>query len=385
MSFSSAMVISCAIDFSAFIGAEASIVVLGRMIGEGMGYLGRCIVGFLSDVIGDRRKFLLLGYGTIIFIKPVFIVCSTALLPQMTRIILYTSANITEKFFGSLRDPVRDAWLADYTPVEDLSVNLTFRRFLSYFGSIAGAMFSFIFTDKISYPKLFTIATIPAFLGVMILFKSIHNQKDLKQVKTTKNLYSTFIEDIKKTKMGLILIFLLIGIFLLFLGKINEFSLWLTARKSGIFESNSILFLVFYLSSCFSSVALSMLLEKFSAYILIIFAAIGFLLINSYIPHCLSYNLLIGSTIFYGLYAAFIDILTTYIVLKIFQKTNWKATIISILNLTIGISYSLAGILNKNIISHYGIIMPFKLSCIPISLGIIMILIAYFMSLNKKN
>lgn len=385
MSFSSAMILSCAIDFSKFLGVSASIIVLGRMIGEGGGYLGRFIVGFISDIFGNRRNILLFGYGAIVFIKPMFILSCWDCLPTMQRVFIYTTANVSEKFVGSLRDPIRDAWLADYTKKEDMPINLTFRRIFSYAGTILGALCSLFLSGNITYVKLFSFALVPAFLGVGILWKFVHNSPKLQRIARSHNLIGAFFQDLKQKKSGLFVSTLFLGVFFLFLGKSNEFSLWFAGEKFGIHESNPVLFMVFYLSSCAGALLLPFLLEKISVYLILIVAGIFVIIINLLLPYFFSYWLMLLATVYYGIYGAFLDLLTTLITLQHFHDSKWKATLISLLNFTIGIAYGFAGLLNKSVIEKFGIIAPFKLSVWPVGIGIIIILGIYFFIDRNKN
>ena len=386
MNLSSSMIISKAMDFSVFMGAEASIIVFGRQIGEGAGYFGRFIIGFLSDVAGDRRKFLLLGYGAMLIIKPIFVLCTLDFIANDYRIFLYTSANASEKFFGSMRDPIRDAWLADYTKTSDLSINIAFRRMLSYSGSVLGALISFFISKKLNYTTLFTIAVFPIFLGVGLLYKYAHNQANLKPSCDKRVFISSFVNDIKEKRLVIPVLLILISVFLLFMGKITEFSLWFAGKKMNIEASNSLLYIIYYISSLIGSFIVSFLMERLSPYLIMIFAAFFLGVLNIFISNGFSYFLLIFATVYYGIFAAFIDILTTCIMLGNFKDTNWKASGISVLNFTIGMACSLGGFINNYLIKKYGIIQPFCISYFPIGLGIVVLIIAYLLNLSRlKN
>jgi len=381
MSFSSAIIISCVLDFSKKSGFNDSNIVLSRWLGEGFGYIGRFIIGFLSDSKGDRRKFLLICYGSIILIKPMFIVSCLDISSSM-KLISYSLANIVEKFTGAARDSIRDVWILEMTGGKNLKESLSVRRGLSNIGSFSGALFSLMFAGKIPYVELYSFAAIPAFCGLFILFKYVQNPKNITK-NTSNNKISTFLMEFKNNEDKKILKIIFMTLICLFLGKINELSLWVFAASKGVCLKNAFLFLMYYASSMIGALTLNYFCDILSIYgILFILAGIN-ICFNFLIIMKINYFILFIANFYFGVYNSFLEILTSFLILKYFLNSKWKATIISLLNLMIGIAYSFSGIMNRFLTGWYGLNFPFKFSMIPTFSG--MILVSYLYYLDKKN
>ena len=169
----------------------------------------------------------------------------------------------------------------------------------------------------------------------------------------------------------------------LFLGKINELSLWVFAASKGVCLKNAFLFLMYYASSMIGALTLNYFCDILSIYgILFILAGIN-ICFNFLIIMKINYFILFIANFYFGVYNSFLEILTSFLILKYFLNSKWKATIISLLNLMIGIAYSFSGIMNRFLTGWYGLNFPFKFSMIPTFSG--MILVSYLYYLDKKN
>ena len=382
MSCSSSIIISCALDFSKTLNTTFSVIILGRVLGEVSGYLGKFIFSFLSDFYTSRRNFLLLCYGSVLVTKPIFIFSSLGILSNASSVVYYTIANIGDKFFGSVRDPIRDAWISEKTQEEHIKENFLFRVFFSILGTISGALISYMLINKITFTKLFLISFSISLIGLKFLYINIHDNKIIEETSKTKdnNLFVSFYKHLIKSEQSTFVIYLIAMIVFLYLGKVNEFSLWVMAKNIGIQCNNTLLFMLFYVSSIVASIIIS----YFSKYNLkLLFISSLILIINNImIKVKLSLLTLILATLSYGLYSTILNTLSSISILYFFRNSRWKSTALSSLNLVIGISYLISGIIQKIIIDHYDSYKIFDYSIVSILLSYVFMYYLYF---NRKK
>lgn len=119
--------------------------------------------GVVSDYWGKRKPLAVLGYGLGAFSKPLFALASTAGLVLTARLI--------DRVGKGIRGAPRDALVADITPPELRGAAFGLRQSLDTVGAFVGPLLAMglMLLWANDFRAVFWVATIPAFLCVMLL------------------------------------------------------------------------------------------------------------------------------------------------------------------------------------------------------------------------
>lgn len=153
-------------------------LLFNRAISESASTLVKPISGVLSDYFSNRKVFLLIGYGFIVFTKFFFWVSTlTWLLPLSLLYWLYISNNFVDRICDALRDAPRNALVLDsihkecdkkeVSHIKSLSFSL--RKGLSAIGTILACILSFFLLKY----KLLTISSLCIVAVIMILIATL--------------------------------------------------------------------------------------------------------------------------------------------------------------------------------------------------------------------
>lgn len=356
--------------------SSPSFLVSLRTLAEGSSYFIKVLIGVFSDITKKRKLFLIIGYGSMLFIKPIFILVALGILPFTWNAVFYSIAQITDRLLNAVRDTPRDSIIADVTKVNKRSQAFGVRRFFAALGSqvgglialILGLILTYIFKENyhIKYSILYIIAALPAFYCIYILKNKVEEPtKTLDEEKENWFSLKILLED--RQNLWHYIILMLIT-FILSFGKFNEICIFQMARLLGYQESFVIIcYMYFYGIVALSSYLLSLHKQKDSI-IIMIYSIASLFFNNILLGYFGSYllSLVCGLTCL-GIYVGITESVISGTIATIFPKKNMRATLFGIMNVILGIStLSSGGVIvylsNKKIplyqIYRYGIIPP---------------------------
>lgn len=147
-------------------------LILVRGFSESVPHIIKVFSGYLSDRIRNRKLFLMFGYGSMIFFKICFFVCSlTWIFPLAFLSILYIITQILDRVMNCVRDSSRDALLVDSTPKHLLSISFAIRKTIASCGSIFSGLLAFflIRAGLVTMTNMYFLAIFPVIIATLIL------------------------------------------------------------------------------------------------------------------------------------------------------------------------------------------------------------------------
>jgi len=153
---------------TSILGAPVSVLGLLDGIGDFIAYGSKFPAGWLSDRIRHRKPLIWLGY----------------LLAGLSRIGYAIAPVVSWLFplkvmerFGKLRDPPRDALLADITPRKKRGHAFGFLTSMDNLGAALGPVFGILLFALLSYRGMFALAAIPSLVGAAAIVFFVHEHK----------------------------------------------------------------------------------------------------------------------------------------------------------------------------------------------------------------
>jgi hypothetical protein len=209
-----------------------SFLITVRCLAEGFSYFIKVIVGVFSDLTKKRKVFLMLGYGGVLIIKPLFIIVSLGMFTNKTNAIIYAIAQISDRLLNATRDTPRDSLIADATEISLRTQSFGLRRCFASLGSQVGGFLALVVTFiTAKYSILYTIASLPAFYSVYILYKNVQEPHKTHEEKSASWFsLGKLMEEKEKLKQYIFFMFI---IFILSFGKFNEICLFQVANNLG--------------------------------------------------------------------------------------------------------------------------------------------------------
>lgn len=147
--------------FLVSLGAGAAAVGLVEGVAEATASLFKVVGGRLSDRIGIRRPFLLLGYGLPGLLRPLL-----ALATQPWHVLLYRFLDRTGK---GLRTAPRDALVAELVPKGALGQAYGLHRAMDTLGATLGPLLATLLLPLVGVRGVFWLSALPALLTVLVL------------------------------------------------------------------------------------------------------------------------------------------------------------------------------------------------------------------------
>lgn len=422
-----------------FVGGSANIIstnnmVVIRSISDGLANFSKIFGGFFSDKFQNRKNFLFLGYGSIIFVKMFFAFLTfdtvKSFFPIIILQIIFVISQIFDRSMNAIRDPARDAILMECSSKETRGIVFGLRKFLTSLGSILGGLITIILIyymqknysitylyEYILAPAIFLviliaayflknrllifffgiilcgfgliinkmhvsslvylISVIPIILSLFVISKKIQEPKNPLKDKFNINLVA-LLKNFKFKEIKNILLLLLLMSLLSF-GKLTEYHIFNMGMSLGLPAYYiPIMFTILYLIITLLSYVLGYFLDKKYNYLILMIAVLSVLIGN--------YFLSISTTLIYfwiglvlnGVFLAANDSVFASIISMYIPKPEIKATIF-------GLIYGISGFMalfNSLIILYlnslhtpYQII--YKLTCIPIFMGFVLLLFNY--------
>jgi hypothetical protein len=227
--------------------------VMIRALAEGIGYAGKCLSGYLSDLISNPRLFVLFGYGLVIVLKFVLWVFNFGLGSNTLRYYVFLSCNIMDRILNTWRDVPRDLMLQKNVDRQHLGANLLFRKSGSILGSISGLLF-FCYAP-ISLTIKFVVSILTALAGFLIIATFTEHQiiTQKQRNKQKDGLFSKFFKILSQRKW--IFVLLIAGLFL-FLGKVDDMLIGTFFPSENLRKA---LMIVFYLAGILFTLFLSLI------------------------------------------------------------------------------------------------------------------------------
>lgn len=144
----------------------SSMVVVGIIegIAESIAGISKGYFGFISDRIGKRKPFVILGYGLSAFLKS---------LPGVwTAVNGILTARVGDRIGKGIRTAPRDALLASYSTQENRGAVFGFHRGVDTLGAALGPALSliFLFFFPGQYQMIFLLAFIPSVIAFTLAF-----------------------------------------------------------------------------------------------------------------------------------------------------------------------------------------------------------------------
>jgi len=158
---SSEMIFAVLPLFYASLGIGGSAVGIIEGISESVATFLHVFSGWFSDRIRKRKALIFAGYFLSSASKTLFLFAGTA------RQLVF--ARGVERIGKGMREPPRDALVAESVKPESYGMAFGIHRMLDTAGAILGVVLSLLLISKLGYRGIFLIALIPAFLGAFLV------------------------------------------------------------------------------------------------------------------------------------------------------------------------------------------------------------------------
>ncbi len=279
------------IFLTAVLGASMATVGLIEGIAEVTAGLLKGYFGTLSDKLGKRSIFVVIGYGLSALVKPL-----PGIFPYVSTVLF---SRTTDRIGKGIRTAPRDALLAAYSEGNTGAV-FGFHRGMDTFGAVAGPLIALLilFILPGDYTSVYLIAAVPS---VFAVYFTLRVKDPLREsfVKKESHLKKFLISAPKQYKRLLILLTLF--------SLVNSSDVFLILKSRDITHSDTtaILGYVFYnLIYALSSYPMGVLADKFGKKNIFIIGLFIFSLVYFGFAQFQYYFLMWLLFAFYGIYAA---------------------------------------------------------------------------------
>ncbi|MBI4450535.1 MFS transporter [Candidatus Woesearchaeota archaeon] len=150
------------------LGAPASILGLLDGIGDAISYASRLPAGWLSDRLGKRKPMIWTGYTLAGFSR-----IGYALSPAVGWLFPFKAMDR----LGKMRDPPRDALLADVTPKKHRGRAFGTLTAMDNLGATLGPLFGLLLFGLLGYRWLFALAALPSLIGAALVLSVVHEHR----------------------------------------------------------------------------------------------------------------------------------------------------------------------------------------------------------------
>jgi MFS family permease len=157
------------------LGSSKLFIGLIEGIAESTASILKIFSGWLSDKLGKRKILVSLGYGLSSLGKPILSIVTAGWQVLVLRFM--------DRFGKGVRTSPRDAMIADSSLSERRGLSFGFHRAMDSGGAVLGPLLAFLFLPLVNrnYRTLFLIASIPAFLSVLLLILFVKEKKKAKE------------------------------------------------------------------------------------------------------------------------------------------------------------------------------------------------------------
>lgn len=356
------------IFLSSVLGASMAVVGLIEGLAEVTAGLLKGYFGILSDKLGRRSIFVVLGYTLSAVSKPL-----PGILPNTLTVL---AARVTDRIGKGVRTAPRDALLASYSENSSGAV-FGFHRAMDTLGAVIGPLLALLMLNflKFDYQTIFIIAFLPSLIAVVFSFY-------VKDRKVEQHSYQkhALIGFWKSSPKQYKILFVLITIFSL----VNSSDVFLILKSKNISGSDTIaisgyiFYNIIYAVSSYPIGILSDRIGKKKVFIigLLIFSAVyfGFASLNSFAFIWILFAL-------YGFYASSTEgVLKAWVSDLVTDQSRGSA--IGLITMSSSISMMLGSILAGFLWDKFGSQAPFYLSS---AISLLVAGLLYRHSLNKPS
>jgi MFS family permease len=151
------------------LGATAAILGIIEGLAEAVNYFFRVISGVLTDKVGRRKPFVLLGYALSSIAKPFFAITSAWSQAFIIRTL--------DRSGKGIRTSPRDALISDSVKTSEAGKAFGLHRSLDQVGAVGGPIIAFAFIPLIGIRGIFWLSFIPAVIALLILLFFVRDIK----------------------------------------------------------------------------------------------------------------------------------------------------------------------------------------------------------------
>jgi len=331
---------------------EASMAIIGLI--EGLAELTAGFLkgyfGFLSDKLGKRSIFVVLGYSLSALSKPL-----PGLLP---RTIVVLTSRVTDRIGKGIRTSPRDALLGSYSDSDNSGAIFGFHRGMDTLGAVIGPLIALLLLNIYSnnFRLVFLIAFIPS-LGAIAVSLLIKDRK-LKIAQRSRTLLPIrFWKEAPKDYKILTILFTLFSL-------VNSSDVFLILRSKDISHSTSlaILVYVFYnLVYASASYPAGIFADKFGKKNIFIAGLLIFSGVYMGFGFSSSIVIIWGLFFFYGMYAAFSEGILKAWVSDLVPDSK-RASAIGLITMLSSFSIMLGSVVTGILWDKFGAAVPFLIS-----------------------
>ena len=335
------------IFLTAVLGAPMSVVGLIEGIAESTSSVLKVFSGWLSDLTGRRKPFVVAGYSLSSFAKPLLFFAYSWPVVLLARFIDRTGKG--------LRTSARDAMIADSTDEAYRGKAFGFHRAMDSIGACIGPLLAiwFLFIFKGDLRLIFLVAFIPAAIGVLILV-ALLKETGIKNSDKSSALYLSDIERFGPDFNRFLLVSLVFAI-----GNSSDAFLIIRSKGLGLSMVSVILAYVLYnitysLFSMPSGIISDRAPRKFvmsAGYMIFAAVYLGFGIVKSPTMVWVLFPV-------YGVYIAMTDGVGKALVTDMVDPTR-VGTALGLYNFLIGIASFLASLIAGVLWSRFGAGAPF--------------------------
>lgn len=347
---STKMVYSVMPLFLMSIGASKTTISLIEGIAESTASLLKAVSGFWSDKIGKNKPFMIFGYGLTAIITPFYAIVSFPVQVLYLRFI--------ERVGKGVRTAPRDSLISGSLQKNETGKNFGFHKAMDNSGAIIGPLLAFLllYFYPLNYANIFLLASIPAVIGVFVIFffiKEAHAESKQDENKLT-------IRQLPKRFWCFLCV-----MFVFSLGNSTDALLLVKTAETGIDKSYiPFVYMLFNVVSVFLAIPAGKLSDRVGREKLIIAGFLIYALVYFFFGRFNNLNIFICLFILYGFYSALTDSSQKAMISDIVTK-DLKGTGYGIYHAVVGITLLpaslIAGVLydkvNSNAPFYFGAIM----------------------------
>ena len=162
---------------ASYLGASMALIGVIEGIAEVTAGALKGYFGALSDKLGKRSIFVMIGYGISGIVKPL-----PGIFPHISTVI---AARVTDRIGKGVRTAPRDALLASYSNSENSGAVFGFHRAMDTFGAVIGPLAALVLLRFFpgDYTLIFILAVIPSVIAIFFAFR-VKEVKITREVKT---------------------------------------------------------------------------------------------------------------------------------------------------------------------------------------------------------
>lgn len=367
---STKMVYSIMPLFLMSIGASKTTLSVIEGIAESTAALVKTLSGFWSDKIGRNKPFMLIGYAVTAIVTPFY---SMVVSPMQ---VLYL--RFIERFGKGIRTAPRDSLVAGSATTGNMGKSFGFHKAMDNSGAIVGPLLAFLVLIIFpgDYRKVFLLAAIPAFLGIVTIILLIKEAK-----KPKESLYKKFrFRDFPKKYYLLLAI-----IFIFTLGNSTDALLIVKASEVGVkIAFIPLVYLIFNSVSVLFSIPFGALSDRIGREKLLIFGYLVYAVVYFGFGYTKQISTIVILFALYGLYSAATDGIQKAFVSDFLDK-NKQGTGLGIYNALLGITLLPASIIAGVLYDKVNSSVPFYFGACTALLSALLMLVFYLRTPVKNR